>query len=204
MPDGRHDDILVLPALFIGALSMIRPCEFSPSQWGLSNDTEELRIGQAACAIQKGGVRMTSVKTTVISNTCLCLPQPSLVSQHFGVFPVAVETSCVLKHCGNTWHTARNPSHHFLKLLEREHYQLILLCTKYITSPNTLSDIVPHRLSLNSIRVFVWSPHCPSLSLNEVSVFGFKGWYQSAFRQAADIWALLFLPSRVRDFTDLR
>lgn len=56
---------------------------------GLSDDREEPRIKQGA--IQRGGVRMTSIKITFISNMCLCLPPSSSVSlwQRCAVFPAA-------------------------------------------------------------------------------------------------------------------
>lgn len=193
------DCILVSPALFIGAFSVIPLCEFSlcksltigPLWW-----YKGLRIKGACCTARQGwgGVTLTSTKTTLISNTCLCLPRPSLVSpwQHCALFSVAVETRRVHKlqtslcSSSSLWKHLTHSHKSHLPCREK-HYQLVLSWAEYISALHTLLHLLSQWLSLNSTSSS--SCFCTSFSLegclalsvlNEFSMFGFEGWNQSA------------------------
>lgn len=101
---GWCDCILALQALFIGAYSIIPPCEFSPCKsltigplwWYKGPRIKHGACGSASQRRGEDGVTLTSTKTTLISNTRLCLLRLLLVSpwQHCALLPVAVETQC--------------------------------------------------------------------------------------------------------------
>lgn len=138
--------------------------------------------------VRGGGERMaSSTKTTLISNTCLCLPRPSCVSpwQHCALFPVVVETLCVCinsrPHCfsGSSLleHLTRGCKSHQPPPPPCKENTISSFCHGNVY-PRT-SHIVLHSLSLNSCSCFCASfslAPCLALSLlNELSMFGFEG-----------------------------
>lgn len=179
----RCDCILVSPALFIGAFSMIPPCEFSPCKsltigplwWYKGPRIKQGACGSASQRRGEDGVTLTSTKTTLISNTCLCLPRSSLVSpwQHCALFPVAVETLCVRKLqtslcSGSSLWTHRLKSH----LTCREN-TISSLChglsiSVHFTHSHTLSltgcPWIPRVPPPVSVQVLAWSLAWPSRS----------------------------------------
>lgn len=81
----------------------VNSAHVNPWLLGLSDGTKARGLSREPVAVPvrggASGVTLTSTKTTLISNTCLCLPRPSLVSpwKHCALFPVVVETRCVHK-----------------------------------------------------------------------------------------------------------
>lgn len=71
--------ILASPALFIGAFCSDPPCvnsaHVNPRLWGLSEGTKARGLSPEPVALPVGGGGVTSTKTTLISNTCLCVPR---------------------------------------------------------------------------------------------------------------------------------
>lgn len=89
----------------------------NPRLEGLSDGTKAHGLSRKPVAVlvrERGedGVTLPFTKTSLILNTCLCLPPSSLVSpwQHCAQFPVAEETlRPLLRHCGNTCYKSPNP-----------------------------------------------------------------------------------------------
>lgn len=179
---GWCDCILVSPALFTGAFSVIPPCEFSPCKsltigplWWYKGP----RIKQGACgwASQRSGedgVTLTSTEATLISNTCLCLPGQRSVPpwQHCALFPVAVETRCVRKLqtslCSGSslWeHLTHGCKAHLP--CRKTPSALSAMGSVYLLTSHTLTHVVLEFLEFLppvSVQVLAWSPARPSLS----------------------------------------
>lgn len=162
----------------------VNSAHVNPWLLGLSDGTKARGLSREPVAVPVrgggSGVTLTSAKTTLISNTCLCLPQPSLVSlrQHCALFPVAMETRCVHKLQTVLFSVATLDK--ILHPMLRKHHQSLI----------TRHGLFSYRLYISAHFTHTHTG-CPELFLLLLSclalwpsvlndLFGFVGWNQSA------------------------